>query len=69
MNPIDVVFSQRQRAILGLVISGFGYKEIAAQFRISVRTVESHMEQMRFKVNARTTAQLIAMVCLLSPAR
>ncbi len=69
MNLNDMAFSPRQKAVLDLVISGFEYKEIAAQIGISARTVESHMEQMRLKANARTTAQLVAMACLWGPVQ
>lgn len=52
--------SDRQSTILQLVAKGHMYKEIAVQLSISPRTVESHVENMRKKFKAKTTAELVA---------
>lgn len=54
--------STRQHAILSLLIQGKGCKEIAASLDISARTVESHLEKMRQKFDAKTTIQLVAII-------
>lgn len=56
----DGVVSPRQRAILDLLASGRVAKEIAANLGVSQRTVESHLEKLRKRFNAKTTVELIA---------
>jgi DNA-binding NarL/FixJ family response regulator len=52
----------RQRQIAILVAEGFSNKEIGRRLEISERTVEAHLVQMRSRVNARSRAQLAALV-------
>lgn len=57
---LDGAVSPRQRAILDLVAAGRVAKEIAANLGVSQRTVESHLEKLRKRFNAKTTVELIA---------
>ncbi|MBI3815351.1 MAG: helix-turn-helix domain-containing protein [Nitrospinae bacterium] len=56
------LISQCQHAILSLLARGFTYKQVAKDLGISPRTVESHMEKLRKKFNAKTTQQLMTIV-------
>ena len=49
----------RQREILRLVAQGKRMKEIAADLKISVRTVEDHKSQLLHVLGAKSTADLI----------
>ncbi|MFY9269126.1 MAG: LuxR C-terminal-related transcriptional regulator [Candidatus Manganitrophaceae bacterium] len=55
------VFTSRQMRILAMVARGLTTKEIGAMLAISARTVETHLERMRTRARARTTAQLVAL--------
>lgn len=56
----------RQRAVLDLVLAGQPSKNIAADLRISQRTVESHRAQIMHRLGVRTIPDLVRAV--LSPA-
>lgn len=60
-GPSKPRLSSRQRAILSLLAEGLAGKEIGAALKISPRTVETYLERLRVKWNAKTTNQLIAM--------
>lgn len=60
--PNFSTLSSRQSAILSLLGTGKTYKQIGAELGISTRTVESHVEKLRRKYGARTTAQLVVLV-------
>ncbi|WP_280950356.1 response regulator [Mesorhizobium wenxiniae] len=49
----------RQREILRMVAQGKRMKEIAAELKISVRTVEDHKSQLLHVLGVKTTADLI----------
>jgi DNA-binding NarL/FixJ family response regulator len=51
--------SERQRQVLRLVASGKRMKEIAAQLKLSQRTVEMHKYRMMRILGLRTTAELV----------
>lgn len=57
-----LVFSPRQQLILALVARGLTSKVIGRELGISARTVETHLERMRHRVCAKTTAHLLAVV-------
>lgn len=61
-NCVKPVLSPRQLDILERVARGQTSKEIGAALNISPRTVETHLERMRMKVQAKTTTQLVALV-------
>lgn len=60
--------SPRKCRIVALLTQGKSCKQIAAQLQISARTVESHLEQLRDRFQAKTTIELIAILfdCRLS---
>ena len=45
-HPKSQRLSKREHEVLGLVVHGLANKEIAAQFQISVRTVEKHRQRI-----------------------
>jgi len=49
----------RQREVLGLIAKGRTMKEIAAELRLSARTVETHKYQMMEALRVSSTAELI----------
>lgn len=51
--------TMRQREILQLVAEGFSAKEIAAQLKVSHRTVEFHKAKIMELLNLHTTADLV----------
>jgi two-component system, LuxR family, response regulator FixJ len=53
------LLSQREREILGLVVSGLTNKEIARALALSPRTVETHRANLSAKLDAGSLAQLI----------
>ncbi len=61
LHPGTPIFSPRQTRILAMVAKGLTSKEIGAELTISARTVETHLERMRTKACARTSAQLVAL--------
>lgn len=50
--------SQRERAVLDLVVEGLANKQIAARLGISQRTVEAHRTRLMQKMDADSAAQL-----------
>jgi DNA-binding CsgD family transcriptional regulator len=50
--------TDREADVLRLVIAGLANKEIAAALRLSVRTVEKHVENLRRKTGARSRTEL-----------
>lgn len=61
LHPGTPIFSPRQTRILAMVAKGLTSKEIGAELAISGRTVETHLERMRTKACARTSAHLVAL--------
>jgi two-component system response regulator FixJ len=53
--------SERQREVMGLAIRGLSNKEIAAQLRISPRTVEHYREWVMERMQAANFAELVQM--------
>lgn len=60
-SPFETL-TEREREVAHLVASGASNKEIAARLGIGVRTVESHLERVRRKADARSRSQLAALV-------
>lgn len=52
--------SKRQEQVIGLTAKGLTGKEIADRLGISTRTVETHLEKTRYKLQARTQAHAVA---------
>jgi DNA-binding NarL/FixJ family response regulator len=55
----DRVLTPRERDVLRLVAQGQSNKEVAQQLGISVRTVESHRQNLRDKTDSGNTADLV----------
>ena len=53
--------TEREREILALIAAGHQNRDIAAQLRISPRTVEVHKARIMEKLECRTLAELIRM--------
>jgi DNA-binding CsgD family transcriptional regulator len=56
------MLTRREREVASLVARGLTNKEIAQQLTLSVRTAESHVEQLRSKLGFRTRAQIASWV-------
>ncbi|SOD99847.1 regulatory protein, luxR family [Caenispirillum bisanense] len=54
----------RERQCLGLLASGLTVKEMAHALGLSPRTVEKHVESLKRRFGARTTAQAVARALL-----
>ena len=57
-QPIDAVLSGRERQILQMVAEGQTPKEIAHELDVSVKTVNSHRQNLMEKLNIRSVADL-----------
>jgi two-component system response regulator NreC len=51
--------STRQKEILAMIAKGFTDRQIAEQFHISVKTVESHKARLKEKLNASRRSELV----------
>ena len=60
--------SEREREVLGLIISGLTNKEIGRALTLSPRTVESHRANLFAKLEAESLAQLIRLYASLVDA-
>jgi len=56
--PASSVLTPRERGVLQLLADGKSMRGIALEFRISVKTVETHRRQIIEKLGIRTLAQL-----------
>lgn len=59
VTHVEVLLTQRQRQILGLLVKGHSAKEIANQLIISPRTVEFHKYKMMELLKLQNSAELI----------
>ena len=57
--PLEVNFSPRQTQILGLLMEGLTTKEISIRLRISKRTADEHINEIKRKLEAKTIAQTV----------
>ena len=51
--------SERERQVLRLVAEGKTSKEVAVQFKLSTRTVETYRVRLKRKLNARNVAEML----------
>lgn len=58
-TPCTEILTTRERQVLTLIASGLANKQIAAKLRLSVRTVETHRNNLINKLGIRTTAGLV----------
>ncbi len=59
--PEAAYLTPREREVLALLGEGLGNAEIAEKLRISVKTVEGHIERLKRKLRCETTAALRAL--------
>jgi len=52
------LLTAREREVLQLIAEGLKTKEIAARIHVSVKTVETHRQQVMRKLNAKSVAEL-----------
>jgi DNA-binding NarL/FixJ family response regulator len=57
-NPIDRL-SNRELQVLQLVGKGLSTRETAHSLNLSIKTIESHRQRIRSKLNLRSGAQLV----------
>jgi DNA-binding CsgD family transcriptional regulator len=60
----EVSVTTRELEILELVAFGYSAKEIAARLGIAPRTVEGHIDIIRFKFRARNRAHMVTKAVL-----
>jgi len=51
--------SARERGVVQLIAQGNSNKKIASLLNLSLKTVESHREKVRHKLDLRSTADLV----------
>lgn len=52
--------SEKELICLKLLISGYHHKEIALRMNIGKNTVKSYIARLKYKLDSKTTAQMIA---------
>jgi DNA-binding NarL/FixJ family response regulator len=57
------VLTDREREVLQLVADGGRNREIARRLRISVKTVEFHLSNIRGKLGARSRTEAVVRAC------
>ncbi|WP_413111621.1 response regulator transcription factor [Thaumasiovibrio sp. DFM-14] len=57
-NHQSTPLSRREKKVLALVAKGLSNKKIAQQLDISTRTVETHRQNIRYKLDIQSTAEL-----------
>ncbi len=66
--PVGPDLSERERAVLKGLAEGLGYKEIAAQLAISVKSVETYRARIVDKTGCSTRADLVRLAIRLGIA-
>lgn len=55
---IDEILSSREREVLQLIAEGVSTRQIAERIHVSVKTVETHRQQIMKKLDAKSVAEL-----------
>ncbi len=58
--------THRERQVLRLIAAGKTTKEIAAELRVSARTIDTHRSHIAMKTGAKSLAELMNMAILFS---
>ncbi|HLI76440.1 MAG TPA: LuxR C-terminal-related transcriptional regulator [Acidobacteriaceae bacterium] len=58
-RPDSAVISEREREVLHLLAAGQRTAEISKRLSLSPRTVERHLADLRAKLDAHTSAELV----------
>jgi DNA-binding NarL/FixJ family response regulator len=56
--------STREREIFNLIVAGFTNQQMASEFYISIKTVETHRSRINRKLRVHSTAELIHLAAL-----
>ncbi len=57
-HSLTSILSPREREVLQLIAEGLSTREIAQKICVSIKTVESHRQQLMRKLNAKSVAEL-----------
>lgn len=60
LKGIEEPFTRAEKQILEKIARGFSTKEIAQQFEVSEKTIETHRKHLFVKANVKNAAELIA---------
>lgn len=60
LKAVDEPFTRAEKQILEKIARGFSTKEIAQQFEVSEKTIETHRKHLFVKANVKNAAELIA---------
>jgi DNA-binding NarL/FixJ family response regulator len=60
LKAIEEPFTKAEKQILEKIAKGFSTKEIAQQFEVSEKTIETHRKHLFVKANVKNAAELIA---------
>ncbi len=55
---IDTILTPREREVLQLIAEGLPTRQIADRMHVSIKTVETHRQQVMRKLNAKSVAEL-----------
>jgi DNA-binding NarL/FixJ family response regulator len=66
---LELDFTPRQTQILEFLMEGLTLKEISARLKISKRTIDVHIEEIKKKLEARTIAQSVGRAVALGYGR
>jgi DNA-binding CsgD family transcriptional regulator len=58
--PKDVVITEQKIKIAQLVADDVHRKDIAKKMKLSIRTIEAHLDSMRYLLGVKSTPALIA---------
>lgn len=60
-SPEDVHLTPREEQVLHLVVEGKSTKMIAQELKIAPRTVDGHIERMRFRLGASNRCHMVGL--------
>ena len=59
-NNEDFNLSEREKAVLQLLVEGYSYKLIAAELFIAIDTVRSHIKKIYDKLHVNSKSEAVA---------